>query len=664
MLSIIAGLLLLLAPQPITQTLYLPLVQVRERNTMAITYQLITPDGVTFDFSSTDYNVTPGIPDGLGLPPVRHETAKVYNRPGASLRSINIDPRVVTITAWVAGSSQENLHIARAALMAALRWNRSIDNPPSPSHLRYTANGHSVDLGVYYAGDVTSSVPGTEKLQLIGIKLFAYDPLWYATAQTTTELVKSQNLSVSYLVGKYGGGWSAMGNGGTGAVYAIAASTDGDKVYVGGNFTNWAGIAAADYIACFTISTGTWSALGTGVDNIVYGLAINAAGELFATGLFHNAGGGAAAHIAKWNGSAWSALGTGLDNDGTSVSIGPDGSVYVGGYFANAGGGAAARIAKWNGSAWSALGTGANDIVYAVLATSTNNVYIGGAFTTAGGTTVNYVAKWNGSAWSALQTGLDGTVYALVELRDGDIVIGGGFATTADGRAFAYITRWNGSTFLNMNGPNFDVRSLAVASDGLLYAGGDFTSINGKTLPDKVAAFNGVNWAHLGIDLPGAPSVRALGIYNRNVFLGFNTSGTAVAGPSNTVTNNGSTDVYPVIKITGPGTLEKIENLLAVGNVIIGTQDMIFDMYVNPGETITIDLSPNVKTIISSWRGDMMPSLPLLPQSDFATFRLLPTYQVINGDNIILVKMSGTDANSSVQFKHYDAYLSADEACH
>lgn len=650
---------LLLVPPPPEHVVYLPLVK---GGNMAITYTLITPDSTVFSFSSTDYDVEPNIPDGFGLPPVRHETTRVYNRAGAVLRSVTAEPRVITISAVAKGSSQENLHVARAALMGALRWNRADGNPPPPSHFRYTANGHSADLHVYYMSDVTSTVQGTNNVQVIGIRLIAYDPLWYATSATVTELVKSSDIDVSYVVGKYAGGWNGMGNAGTGQLTAIAVAPGGGTVYVGGDFTNWDGIAGADYVAAYDVAGGTWSALGAGVDDVVYGLAIDAAGNLYAVGEFHNAGVGAAAHVAKWNGAAWSALGAGLDDVGNGVSIGPTGIVYVGGAFHNAGGGAAAHVAQWNGAAWSALGAGTDSSVNAVLATPNGHLFVGGTFTSAGAVSTAYVAEWDGSTWLDMLGGLDGTVYALAQTKDGSIIIGGGFTGTDDGRTYSYITRWNGVNFFSMNGPNFDVKSLGVASNGLVYAGGTFTSIDGNTLPDKIATWNGTKWAHLGIDLPGAAAVNAIGIHERDVFLGFNTSGTATAGPETAVTNAGSADVFPVITVVGPGTLQRIENRVISGNFIISSQDMIFDMYVNPGETITIDLSPDVKTVISDWRGDMMPSMPMLPMSDFATFRLLPAPQDISGDNPIEVYMTGTDANSSVQFTHYDAWMDVDEA--
>jgi len=169
-----------------------------------------------------------------------------------------------------------------------------------------------------------------------------------------------------------------------------------------------------------TFSDADWVSLGSGmggcgVNTRVTALAVSGT-NLYAGGMFTNAGGVPASLIAKWDGSGWSALGSGMSSAYSYPSVnalavsGTD--LYAGGFFTNAGGVTAYNIAKWNGSAWSALGSGMNDYVYA-LAVSGTNLYAGGLFFRAGGVMANYIAKWDGSAWSALGSGIGGYVYAL-----------------------------------------------------------------------------------------------------------------------------------------------------------------------------------------------------------------------------------------------------------
>ncbi len=191
-------------------------------------------------------------------------------------------------------------------------------------------------------------------------------------------------------------------------VYALAVS--GSDLYVGGDFSNAAGIAEADYVARWNGSA--WSALGSnGAGNgalsyIVDALAVSGS-DLYVGGDFTNAAGIAEAdYVARWNGSAWSALGSNGAGDGAlngSVNaLAVSGSdLYVGGGFANAAGIAEADyVARWNGSAWSALGSNGagngalNDSVHA-LAVSGSDLYVGGEFSNAAGIAeADYVARW------------------------------------------------------------------------------------------------------------------------------------------------------------------------------------------------------------------------------------------------------------------------------
>ena len=319
-----------------------------------------------------------------------------------------------------------------------------------------------------------------------------------------------------------GSAWSALGSGMNNNVYALAVS--GSNLYAGGSFTG-AGGMVANRIAKWDGSI--WSALGTGMDGgddtSVYALAVRGS-DLYAGGSFTTAGGVSANYIAKWNGSAWSALGTGMDYSVSALAVsGSD--LYAGGYFTIAGGVSANNIAKWNGSAWSALGSGMGGVVYAsvyALAVSGSDLYAGGWFTTAGGTSANRIAKWNGSAWSALGAGMGGgefaSVYALA-VSGSDLYAGGDFST-AGGTSANGIAKWNGSAWsalgTGMNGPVF---ALAVSGSDL-YAGGWFT-----TTANRIAKWNGSAWSALGSGMSGV--VGALAVSGSDLYAGgwFTTAG-------------------------------------------------------------------------------------------------------------------------------------------
>ena len=188
---------------------------------------------------------------------------------------------------------------------------------------------------------------------------------------------------------------------------------------------------------------------------------------LYAGGEFTSAGGVAANYIAKWNGSSWSALGSGMNGIVYALTVFDDGSgpaLYAGGVFTIAGGVAANHIAKWNGSSWSALGSGMGYTVYALTVFDDGSgpaLYAGGDFTTAGGVAANRIAKWNGSSWSALSSGMDNSVFALTVFDDGSgaaLYAGGSFRVSPAGDS--YLAKWG-------NPPGCGTPGISICEPGV-----------------------------------------------------------------------------------------------------------------------------------------------------------------------------------------------------
>src|SRR5438552_14358320 len=102
----------------------------------------------------------------------------------------------------------------------------------------------------------------------------------------------------------------------------------------------------------------------------------------------------------------WTALGSGVSNTVYAVAVSGSG-VYAGGDFTTAGGSPANRIAKWNAGGWAGLTLGMNSDVSA-LAVSGSDLYAGGFFITPRDSPANYLAQWNGRGWPALGSGLGG----------------------------------------------------------------------------------------------------------------------------------------------------------------------------------------------------------------------------------------------------------------
>ena len=111
---------------------------------------------------------------------------------------------------------------------------------------------------------------------------------------------------------------------------------------------------------------------------------------------------------------------------------------------------------------------------------------------------------------------------------------------------------------------------------------------------------------------------------NYDAWWGFNTNGTVTMAATTTITNNGSAEAFPIIEIKRVGgtglTLRSIRNE-TTGDEILMELDLL------DGETITLDLRTGRKTLTSDWRGNLAGEI--LPNSNFATFSLLPGSNVI-----------------------------------
>ncbi len=284
--------------------------------------------------------------------------------------------------------------------------------------------------------------------------------------------------------------------------------------------------------------------------------------ELYVAGCFTNFAGVAEAdYIAKWNGASWSGLGSSGDIDAiVHDMVMYKGNVVIAGEFANAGGDATAdMVAKWDGSTWSGLSVSCStqcsntwghsngfgsprdsSLDYATSLYVRENsdgsaddvLYVGGLFYygindgRSGYSIANTqnIAAWDGSSWSSVDD--DSDPYASVAdtdmvVRDiqmvGSTLFVGSFrlagvptsAGVPSSRRLKALMRLSGSSWSNVmtdvsmgTGSGFGVMALAV-DGGTLYAGGNFASVNGNATANyvvtisettgDVAGFEGIN---------------------------------------------------------------------------------------------------------------------------------------------------------------------------
>ena len=172
----------------------------------------------------------------------------------------------------------------------------------------------------------------------------------------------------------------------------------------------------------------------------------------------------------------------------------PDGKLLVGGLFEYWDSVPVGRLVRLNADGsldtafTTASGVGADHTVSQVAIQSNGKILIAGSFRAWDGTTAERVARLNsdGSLDTSFASNVGGgagnTVSSLALQTDGKILLGGGF-TTFDSVAAPRMIRLNSdgttdtafSTALG-TGPDSQVKSVALQSDGKILVGGDFTS--------------------------------------------------------------------------------------------------------------------------------------------------------------------------------------------
>lgn len=586
---------------------------------------------------------------GAGMPPQELGIDSYALLPGGELDSTKIFSRTFTLVGKFIADSEGELYTNRQALIKLLRKdNRNqqlkwlVYHPNEIREIKAVySGGLEGDAPIYYENEFIA-VENNQWAEVetfvepAAIQLVATDPYFYGVGNEAVTLDTLDSSTFRSVAGrlKSTGQWDVLGPPNAAGSYDFVFEIVEDEtyVYICGTFLNFDNIANADRIARYHKQTGAWSALGTGMNGQVSTIALGPDGTLYAGGDFTTAGGTAAARIAKWNGSAWSALSTGANGSVNALTVGLDGILYAGGDFTSP----ATRVAAWNGIGWSGLTSGANANVSALaIDPTTGYLYVGGSFTVAGGVgNTAYIAYWDGSAWHAMSTGMDALVATLAFSSDGILYAGGSF-TVAGTISASRIASWNGGSFsaLGDGVTGGDVAYLQVGADGVLYVGGAFTTAGDLALNDGIARWNGSSWSHVDIDLPGSPTVNSLlaskfvdKILNHkyDLYLGFNTTGTGYFCGKVTATNNGSSDAFPKIFFNrNGGTTATIQSLR---NESTG-KELLFDYDLLDGETLTINLNPVNKTVISDYLGNKLDAV--LSNSDFGDWVLEPDSNVI-----------------------------------
>ena len=288
-----------------------------------------------------------------------------------------------------------------------------------------------------------------------------------------------------------------------------ASTSNGNMVFVGGQFTTSAGITT-NYIASWDGTS--WSVINNDLNGKVYALNIWD-NKLVAGGEFTMAGATSLNHLGVFDGTNWNSLGTGTNGNIYAISV-RDEFLYIGGSFTDIDGSATNNIAKYSTlGGWIEYATGPDDDIYAI--NTNNGIIAGGAFTTCDGAATAYIAHFNGTAWNALGTSVNDTVRAI-EYHESVIFVGGDFtqAGTINETGCAI---WDGSVWKTA-GQGFDKDVYTLKKyNNILYAGGNFTLA--PTKPTKrIARWENAGWNNMSGGLDN--TVYTITGMERDVYIG------------------------------------------------------------------------------------------------------------------------------------------------
>ncbi len=636
---------------------------------------------------------------GAGMPPTDNIITRYSLSDGAAHQRTIARERVIQLACVYEQKTQYQFHAARKSLIDAINRD-ALDG--ETFLLRYygsTSGTECLEIPVRYDGGLEMDYTAAESLHPFALRLAAVDPTWcvYETTAggiTTAALLTSRDVTDANYIMMRGtdGTWQSMAGGLSGEVIDINVHPMTGNVFVGGAFTtayNGTGGGTALAVNCVTYWDGSkWGTCGEGVayttaaDAVVKALEFGANGEVFVGGRFTTAGPYTFDSIASYH----TVTGTWFDSTHWSWSEGVWGGevrgiaradnndVWVGGTFTATraiGGTTNASqkyLVKWDYDVgdWSTSDytTAPTAWVAAVrIAPDGETPVVGGAFTAINGTTAAAVAQKSGASWTTMGAGMyestsvGPSVYALDYGPDQMLYAGGGF-TLADSATARRVAQWNGSGWapvgagLGGTTPGEVVYDIAAGDDGRLYAACQNITTSGRVaLLDQFSVFSDGAWHSLDIDMPGSAASRAVAVdtYGR-VYVGFNTAGTAVAPAVTTVTNGGTANAYPTITIKrAGGTSATIQSVV---NWTTG-KEIILPYGLGDGETVTIDLTPGVKSITSDYKGNLLSKV--VAGTGLQTFALAP------GANKIAVLVTTAGAPTiTAQIEWRDRYWSAD----
>jgi len=185
--------------------------------------------------------------------------------------------------------------------------------------------------------------------------------------------------------------------------------------------------------------------------------------------------------------------GEGVNGTVYAIAMQTDGKILIGGEFSAVNGVPRQNLARLNADGSldpefvNQFTFGANGPVYAIAVQADGNIIVGGNFSTVGNAQRTDIARLDATGAAdpkfggpGEDFGTNGTVQAISIQADGKIIIGGSFNVVA-GQQCRNLARLSAegkpdTAFVSPSLINGTVRAIAISADGLVVAGGAFST--------------------------------------------------------------------------------------------------------------------------------------------------------------------------------------------
>ena len=313
------------------------------------------------------------------------------------------------------------------------------------------------------------------------------------------------------------------GSGFNGKVYSSYIQSDG-KIFIGGNFTNYNGVAAGRLIrlnsdGSHDTAFDTSLAASSGIINQI---VQQSDGKVIIVGSFTKYNGTTVNKIARilpdGNLDTDFLTGSGAPANINCVQIQPDGKIILAGNFMKFNGVDINRIIRLNSDGsldmTFSVGTAFNEEIHAMVLQPDGKIILGGEFTDYNGIATNRIIRLNqdGTIDAGFLSGTgfnNGTVYVIKTDTVGNIMLGGSFTDLYNGLDVNRLLLLNSDGTIHADfdmgaGPgSASVYSLANSSEGDWYIGGSFSVFDsqnqGKLAKIDINGIHDISYLSAGV---------------------------------------------------------------------------------------------------------------------------------------------------------------------